>query len=249
MFELENKINQFNPVSLEEMDKVKLFNRVDTKFICSVFKLPVILKDLANEYKVLDIDNQRIMPYLTRYYDTADFKMYYEHQNGKLNRYKIREREYINSELNFLEIKFKNNKSRTLKSRINKAKGTFLFTNDEIEFLDTKTPFSSDELELKLYNSFRRFTLTNQVERVTVDFNLEFKRKSDVRGYLVPFLAVIEVKQSKFSVNSRVVKILREQRIQPCSFSKYCIGSTLVYPELKSNRFKSKLLLINKLTA
>lgn len=249
MLELKNTLNRFNPISLEEMDKVKLLNRVDTKFLCSVFKLPVILKGLIGEYNILDINNHRIMPYLTRYYDTADFKMYYEHQNGKLNRYKIREREYINSELNFLEIKFKNNKSRTLKSRITKAKSAFQFTNDEITFLDTKTPFSSEELELKLYNSFKRFTLANQVERVTIDLDLKFKRELDEREYLLPFLVIIELKQSRFSVNSEAVKVLKKHAIRSCSFSKYCIGSSLVYPELKSNRFKSKLLLINKLTA
>ena len=122
------------------------------------------------------------------------------------------------------------------------------FSNNELDFLDCKIPFSPDELELKLFNTFQRITLTNQIERVTIDFELEFSNENGSIGYL-PELAIVEVKQSKFSINSDVVKVLKKHQIRPCSFSKYCIGSTLVYPNLKSNRFKSKLLLINKLYA
>ena len=40
------------------------------------------------------------------------------HQNKKLNRYKIRQREYLISDISFFEIKFKSNKGRTIKKRI-----------------------------------------------------------------------------------------------------------------------------------
>ncbi len=245
---IENTINQFNSISLKEMDNVKLMNRVDTKFVCSVEQLPAILNNISDKYKVLEINEQRIMHYRTKYYDTPDFKMFIAHQNGKLNRYKVRERKYIISGINFFEIKYKNNKRRTLKSRIVKSDNYLDFSNKEIDFLNCKSPFSSDELELKLYNTFRRITLTNQIERVTIDFGIKFSNDNGSKGYL-PALAIIEVKQSKFSINSDVVKVLKKHQIRPCSFSKYCIGTTLVYPNLKSNRFKSKILLINKLYA
>ena len=241
-------LKQFNPVSLKEMDNVKLLNRIDTKFVCSIFKLTDILSDLSNLYNVLEIDGERIMPYNTKYYDTIDFKMFYEHQNGKLNRYKIREREYVNSSLNFLEIKFKNNKNRTLKSRIEKSNDLNKFNNKESDFLDYRTPFSSNELEIKLYNTFQRITLSNGTERVTIDFDLKFDDGNGSKGVL-PFLSIIEVKQQKYSVNSDIVKILRNHQLRPCSFSKYCIGASIIYSNLKTNRFKSKLLLINKISA
>ncbi len=245
---LEKIINQFYPTSLKEMDNVKLLNRVDTKFVCTVFKLNEILKDLAESYKVLEISDQRIMSYRTKYFDTSDFKMFHEHQNGKLNRYKVREREYVNSDLSFLEIKFKNNKSRTVKSRIVKPENDICFSNKEIDFLDYKSPFVSDELEVKLHNNFQRITLSNSTERVTIDFNLRFENNTGNVGML-PLLTIIEVKQDKYSINSDVVKVLKKHRVRPCNFSKYCIGTAMVYPKLKSNRLKSKFLLINKLTA
>jgi len=243
-----NIIDQFNSTSLEEMNSVKLLNRVDTKYVCSIYKLKEILEDLSESYKVLEIDGQRIMSYQTKYYDTADFKMYIEHQNGKLNRYKVREREYVNSDLNFLEIKFKNNKSRTIKSRIVRDEKLKRFANSEIDFLDNKSPFSSDELEVKLHNSFQRITLCNESERVTIDFKLKFENDNGSVGIL-PLLAIIEVKQDKFSTKSDVVKVLKKHHVRSNSFSKYCVGTSLVYPHLKSNRLKSKILLINKISA
>jgi len=230
------------------MNDVKLLNRVDTKFICSIFKLESVLKELSNLYDVLEIDKQRIMHYRTKYYDTYDFKMFNQHQNGKLNRYKVREREYVNSDLNFLEVKFKNNKRRTLKSRIEKVANLRSFNNHELDFLNSKLPFSIDQLEIKLYNSFERITLCNKSERVTIDFNLKLENDNEDTG-IFPFLSIIEVKQPKYTINSDVVKVLKKHHIRACSFSKYCVGASLLYPNLKSNRIKSKLLLINKLSA
>ena len=71
-------------------------------------------------------------------------------------------------------IKFKNNKSRTLKSRIVKPDSDTCFSNKELDFLDYKSPFPSYELEVKLHNTFNRITLCNSTERVTIDFNLRF---------------------------------------------------------------------------
>ena len=243
-----NTIDQFNSISLKEMDSVKLMNRVDTKYICSVDQLPGILNDISDRYKVLEMNKQRVMHYRTQYYDTPDFKMFIAHQNGKLNRYKVREREYMISGLNFLEVKFKNNKRRTLKSRIVKPDDRPDFDIKEIDFLNNKSPFSVDELELKLFSNFQRISLTNQIERVTIDFGIRFSNGNGSDGYL-PALAIVEVKQSKFSIKSDIIKTLRKYHIRSYGFSKYCIGASLVYPDLKSNRFKPKLLLINKLYA
>ena len=44
--------------------------------------------------------------------------LYHDHHNGKLNRYKVRRRRYIDTDTEFLEVKLKNNKKRTIKSRI-----------------------------------------------------------------------------------------------------------------------------------
>ena len=105
--EISNAIHGFKKITLEEMNAVSLMKRTDTKYIVNVNFLAPILEDLQKEYQVLEIDNRRIMNYSSVYFDTPEFKFYFDHHNGKVNRTKIRQRKYVDSELTFLEIKQK----------------------------------------------------------------------------------------------------------------------------------------------
>src|SRR5687767_7859268 len=109
---------QFAPISLDEMDGVKLMDRTDTKFLFKAEQLPAFLEQLATSYRVLEINDRRICRYETLYFDTADFQLYLCHQNGKLNRYKVRFRRYVESDVSYFEVKLKNNKGRTIKTRV-----------------------------------------------------------------------------------------------------------------------------------
>ena len=98
-----NKIlTGFNPISLAEMDEVKLMNRSDTKFVFSQKTLLNILPLIQSFYKVLEVDGVRLSSYKSLYYDTDDFQFYHQHHNGKTNRNKVRFREYVDSGLTFL---------------------------------------------------------------------------------------------------------------------------------------------------
>ena len=114
-------IAKFSPISLNEMDDVKLMNRIDTKFAFNANKMPELLVQLMPFYRILEIDGQLIHDYKSLYYDTDDRKFYLDHHNGRVNRNKIRFREYVGSKLTFLEVKMKNNKGRTIKKRIQVA--------------------------------------------------------------------------------------------------------------------------------
>ena len=118
MSELIKQISLFEPISLSEMDSVKLMNRSDTKFVFSNQTLLQTLPKLQGYYRVLEIENIRLSSYQSLYYDTEDFQFYHQHHNGKTNRNKVRYREYIDSGISFLEIKHKNNKGKTIKKRI-----------------------------------------------------------------------------------------------------------------------------------
>ena len=110
-------LNDFEPVFLEDMGKVSLMNRQDTKYVFSESQLPAVLQKLSKFYNILEIDDLRQMSYSNVYFDTNDFMFYNNHQRGKMNRYKIRNRRYDDSALSFCEVKFKSNKSRTKKER------------------------------------------------------------------------------------------------------------------------------------
>ncbi|MBK7667231.1 MAG: VTC domain-containing protein [Sphingobacteriaceae bacterium] len=115
-------LNSFESITLAEMDKAKLMDRTDTKFTFSEENLKKVLTEVKSDYKILEIENCRMSTYQTLYYDTSDLSLYLKHHNGKLNRYKIRHRTYVESKLGFLEVKFKNNKGRTIKVRIKNRK-------------------------------------------------------------------------------------------------------------------------------
>jgi hypothetical protein len=239
--------DEFEATTLEEMDSVKLMNRTDTKFILNIESFPNILKEASQSYKILEIDSQRGLEYETTYFDTDDFKLYHAHQNGKLNRFKIRRREYCISGKNFLEIKFKNNKSRTIKDRIRRDKTDPHFCEVTQDFMSNLFPYSAEELEVKMVNSFIRLMLVHKEdkERITLDMNIGFK--NDNKKIKLPFLVIAEVKQEGYSTSSSFIQILRKYKIQPTGMSKYCIGTALLNPHLKHNRFKPKLLTLHKL--
>ena len=128
-------LNQFNPITLSEMDEVKLMNRTDTKFVFPRTILREILADLSKGYRVLEINGKRISTYQTLYFDTADFGYYLDHHNGVGNRFKVRIRNYVESDLFFLEVKNKY-KGRTDKKRIRLDGFEEEFSNLSKEFVN-----------------------------------------------------------------------------------------------------------------
>ena len=110
-------LSAFKPISLKEMDNVKLLNRTDTKFIFNYSLFNTILSNIKSDYKILTIKNKNIAAYRTLYFDTDHFRFYNNHHNKKGNRYKVRIRKYIDSNLCFLEIKNKR-KGRTIKQEL-----------------------------------------------------------------------------------------------------------------------------------
>jgi hypothetical protein len=115
--EIADILSKFSPIAIAQMDEVKLLNRTDTKYILSVEQLEKILPQLTKDYTCLEVANTRMSSYKTLYFDTPERTFYHHHHNGKPNRYKVRMRQYVESNLTFLEIKHKI-KGRTDKSRI-----------------------------------------------------------------------------------------------------------------------------------
>jgi len=172
-----NILNEFDSITLQEMENVKLMDRIDTKFMFHVNTLNDILKSLSSHYLILEINGNKISTYNTVYFDTNEFDLYNKHHAGKLNRYKIRHRTYVESNLGFLEIKFKNNKGRTIKSRIEEKAISAITSERAILFLNKTLPISTENLQPKVWISYERITLVNKTttEKITLDLNLKFQ--------------------------------------------------------------------------
>lgn len=238
-------IQKMEPISLEEMDSVKLMNRTDTKFAFHEKYFAEILEKAASDYRVLEIKNIRTPSYKTLYFDTADFHLFLDHHNDRNHRYKIRIRNYVESGLFFLEVKKKVN-GRTDKGRIKVSKIHEVLEQDQLQFIEKMT---GERLPLvkTLWNNFNRITLVNKSapERITIDFNLAFSNEKTEKP--MDKMIIAEVKQERVNLHSPFIQILKSFGIRQTSLSKYCIGSLYCYPGLKYNNFKSKLLTIQKI--
>ena len=250
MLNIKSILKQYQPITLSEMDEVALMERVDDKYTISYEELMNILENISSEYFCLEIDGKRSFTYQTEYLDTIDNLLFKNHQNGKLNRYKIRFRDYIESKKTFLEIKFKSNKRVTKKTRIRVPFQEKNITKTCKDFIETKSPYLTKNLDIKVKNSFDRITLVNLIskERVTLDFNLKFSNPSLGTKSKLDNVGIIEIKREKGNKKSQLLSILKRKRIRPTRFSKYTIGSCLLDSNLKYNNFKRKLLFINKLS-
>ena len=212
-------------------------DRQDTKFILSQEKLNEFLLSISPDYQVLEVDQNRMMTYRTRYFDTSDMQFYLEHHNGRVNRHKVRVREYVESNLCFLEVKRKDNRGKTHKERVQITDWVKELTPSQRAYVQGIWGHN-DHLEPKLSGSFNRITLANKVhdERITVDLNLEYSNANFNAN-----LCVVELKQPGLNTRTSAYKSLRALKILPYSFSKYCVGMALTYEDLKKNNFKSKI--------
>ncbi len=237
----------FERILLEEMDQVKLMNRTDTKYWFRLSDLQAILDVVKNDYFILSIDGKTLMPYSTTYFDTDKNEMFAKHHNGKLNRYKIRKRSYVNSGISFLEIKFKSNKGRTIKKRIPAESKNGQLSAGEDKFIQSVAPYAADKLQPSLLNQFERITLVNRnfKERCTIDLNLQFKGTD--KEIELENLVIVEIKSEGHSNMSSLALALRDHRIKASGFSKYCVGRTVTDHQLKRNAFKKKIRSIEKL--
>jgi len=245
--DIKNVISEFQPISLQEMDAVTLMNRLDFKYAFNIRRLPSILSVLSENYKVLEIDGIRGSHYKSTYFDTDDLSMYYDHHNGKPVRYKIRRREYVDSGLNFMEIKQKSSQGKTHKVRIMKHKGELNFTEKTASFIESQCPFESTELSPQLENYFIRYTLVHktELERLTIDLNLTFSSES--KECTLPYLVIAEVKREGDPLKSTFMNLMRNMSIRQSGMSKYCVGTVLLNSQIKYNRFKINILNLKKI--
>lgn len=241
-----SSLQQFEAVSLQQLDGVKLMNRVDQKFILHQQELNDLLSEILNSYNVLEIDGKRLFKYSSLYYDTDSFNFYSDHHNGKPNRIKIRSREYLDTGTAFFEIKKKIKGFRTEKYRIKKSGDQ---ANDHISEQALLKHHQLDHIPLvpSILIDYSRITLSAKdlSERVTIDTDLCFKKEQGEES--MGGLVIIEVKQDQVKRESPIIQALRKRRNRPFGISKYAMGMVLMNAVNKTNAFRHKVSKIKQL--
>lgn len=238
-------IEAMHAISLQEIKILALLDRLDVKFIMHDRQLAQILGRVRDHYRVLEINGVRPGRYETTYFDTPDFAMFQAHHNGLRVRHKVRWRWYRDSELVFLEVKEKTNRERTVKTRTVLPAPPASLGDLDRTWMPASLAVDPQALQPVVWNRFRRMTLADfeRQERITIDIGIEFGRGDQVVP--LPGLAIVEVKQRKFSLNSPIGRELHRLQIHPAHISKYCVSMVMLYPHLKHNRFRPILRQVN----
>lgn len=243
---VEGLLKDFDPITLPEMEAVALLDRMDTKYIMGMSQLCAVLAEVTADYRALSVNGVRMHDYQTLYFDTGDFLLYNQHHNGMAERYKVRARKYVDTDLSFFEVKYRTSRDRTIKSRLRIPDVATHIDGQAVTFVDEHTPFAAAQLEPKLWNDYMRITLVNKqrVERVTLDIKLSFGWRNTWSA--LPGVAIVEIKQDMCCQSSEFIRQMRRFGVRQMSLSKYCAGVSLVYDGVKRNNFKPQLLQVEK---
>lgn len=248
-------LSGYSSHNIDSLKQAALMKRVDTKFLFPVRRLPEILGELSAHFSALEIDGKRQFSYANDYFDSRDLRFYRMHHNKYLNRYKVRIRSYCDTGQSYLEVKFKNNKKHTTKTRMPLyGPGAQVdYLSDEIEFLQSSGIAQASQLVPTLKNSYQRIALASEVraERLTIDIGLQSQGLHDRSdSFELKNLAIVELKQKRIDRSSPFFSLIRGMGIRSSRFSKYCMGLALSTPGnagLKVNRFRRLMRQVEKI--
>ena len=243
---VEELLARFDPVSLAEMDGVKLLSRTDTKYAFREADLPKYLEALLPEYRLLEVDGARGVSYRSLYFDTPELKHFIDHHNGRVFRSKTRFREYIGSGLCFLEVKRKTGRGGTDKVRRKEPSIPEGLSEDQQVFV-AQASGSGEPMRAVLWNHFTRLTLVHRTrsERLTIDRGLRFSTPDGSAA--LDGICVAELKESRADRGSPFAELMKAAGNRPSGMSKYCVGMLLLGLAPKRNAFKPVLLRLEHL--
>lgn len=243
-------LHRFHGIGLDDLSRAPLMNRTDEKFAFHLTELPEILEQMLPFYDVLNIDGKVIFAYTSQYFDNEEYRFFSDHHRGIPHRFKVRIRTYLDTNASFLEVKEKI-KGRTDKKRISISGFREQFEDEAKHFLKERLR-ESVHLKPVMVNSYRRITLVNKTseERLTIDFDITNGSLDAPVQETQSLSAVViaELKQPKLNRNSPFYQLMKEKQIRPFRISKFCFGMMDLYGQnIKSNKFKTKRLFIDKL--
>lgn len=239
-------IARFAPISLAEMDGVKLQDRNDTKYVFGQEQLAAVLERMLDEYRILEVGGVRGTAYRSLYLDTPDLRHYRDHHNSRTLRSKVRFREYVGSGLVYLEVKRKTGRGRTDKVRMLVKSIPDTLSPEQASFVASANG-GQEVLVPSLWNHFTRYTFVHKrlPERLTMDLDLRFSGpdgESPLGG-----IVVAELKQERIDRRSTFARIMRDMGIRPAGMSKYCVGMLMLHRPVKHNAFKPVLRMLERI--
>jgi hypothetical protein len=234
------ELREFPAATHELLATRELMQRIDAKYVLDASRLPELVRELAADYAIVPVNGGTVATYRNLYFDTPALRCFHDHRRGRRIRAKVRIRHYPERELSFFEVKSKRSSAVTHKHRLPIRFGGDELGADARSLVRSATGFD-EELVPAVRIDYRRIMLVNRhvPERLTIDLELAVEH-GGVRRELGP-LAVVELKRSLDRPRTPAVLALARAGLRERPFSKYCIAVVLVHPEVRHNRLRPDL--------
>src|SRR5699024_502708 len=157
--------------------------RIDRKYLVPRSVVEQLLTDFSGRLLALQIDGQRSFGYRSVYFDTPDLLSYHQHLQGRLRRFKVRTRTYLQTGLCRLEVKTKSPRRETVKkSKRHTADDAASLTEQARHFIAQRLDEDrvADRLNPALETWYERATLLDvpSGSRVTCDTHISWQREA-----------------------------------------------------------------------
>jgi hypothetical protein len=240
-------IDALATISLDDLNAIaELQTRTDRKYVIDAGLADELVDELSDGLLVLEIDGGRTFGYSSVYFDTVDFDLYRAAATGRRRRFKVRTRMYQDSGRSMLEVKTKDGRGRTVKSRLDyDSVDIRRLTEDGLDFIGDVLAESSidvdEDLDLRpvMTTEYRRTTLVHPATatRATIDRDLVCL---DAAGRSVELDGVIVESKSDSSAGP-IDRWLWSRRHRPVPMSKYGTGLAALDPALPANKWHRTL--------
>jgi VTC domain len=230
-------------ITLDRLNEdAALLTRTDRKYIVSNDVLDLLLSSNRSTLAMLDIDGQREFSYESVYFDTADLRLYRDAATSRRVRFKVRTRIYRDTGTAMLEVKAKNGRGQTVKSRLDYcADDQHRLTDEALAFIDELAghPGLAVSLQPVLTTTYRRTTLVDLTpgSRYTVDRGLEC---TDADGTSIALDEVI-IETKSDGRPSVLDRWFWQHGVRPTRISKYCTALAALRPDLPANKWHRTL--------
>ncbi|WP_428663246.1 polyphosphate polymerase domain-containing protein [Runella sp.] len=240
-------LNNLRDIAMNKVEQAQFMDRIDARYLLPKKNLEEILGVIQPHYQLLHLRGKRLFRYDTLYFDTPERLFYHQYISGRLKRYKIRSRRYVETDENYFELKCRNNKRNTITQRVRLDDLSEDICDYGKQLLTQNVPIVTSGLKPALWVYYHRFMLVNPEtnERLTFDANVWFRWQSQFVAY--PNLIIADVQHER-GYPSPFRMLMKKMELREGGISKYCLGLANVEPSLKINTIKPILSKINQIT-
>lgn len=254
--DLNIKLKTFNQISLSQLNaQASFLDRIDTKYLLTEEEFKNVLKDLEEEFYVLDINEKSVFEYESVYMDTKEYGFYYQHQNWEKNRTKVRTRNYLDSSIAFFEYKQKQNwVTRKFRYQFKDTMEHGTMNKESNKFFEwvyqSFYSASPESIFPALATKYHRITFCSKSndERVTVDFNVRLQDLRNEGKDIISLDNLVILESKSMSKDGKSAQIMKKYDIKKAgSCSKYSLWLCYQWMVEETSRFKSTMNKIEKI--